>query len=232
MITVTVADIYTKMGLLDVDEHAHREHAENLNLIGTGCTQDLYYRRLGATTWMCAHAAQVVLQDRPVLIVTGNYSHGQSIAITIRDMCQKMTGVLSSTDPEKTLIHWRDEKGFQSTTKPFKGTPFYDKEWAKRLARRVQGPYAMIREIREENGKFNGYAEDDEYVLEFTSEGVERFLVEHPDVLLVKKDPVAKTVTLRGAFGIGVAPNKNSRVYDPALFRTPPEEPSLANLLG
>lgn len=241
---ITIQDIYDKCGLVDAETFLRQKHAEAVKTASMFASADpndvtddqdphgKLYRQIGATTWMAAHAAQRVIAGDHVLILTGRFSQGQPIADTIREMCSKM-GELTDTHPSVTLIHWMDQKGFASSTKPPKGIPFHDEQWKERAVRRVQGPFAMTREIRYERGKYVAYAEDDEQLMTVAPDGLMDFMVKWPGIVAVgwKFDgltaaPHGVMPVIRGALGLNVAPTKNMMWYEGNLKRSKSARPS------
>lgn len=209
---VTVADIYENMGLDDVDVYAAKRYE-----IAQKEAEMLQWpeahgnRRLGTSTWMCAHAAVEVLKGKNVVMLDGFFSIAKEHAKLVAQMAQRYTKepYLRQSHTHFQVgdaeIFWDDGKRQIARGRQF--IEFDDALWKARLFRRLQGPYAMIREIREDDeGRFQGYAEDDEHVMEFTRKGAEDFLEKNPNVPLVRKG-----IALRGAFGSGVTKDKSWR---------------------
>lgn len=223
---ITVQDIYTKCGLEDAEIFMRRKYADNVKTAGMFAAADpmdltdeqdphgRLYRQIGATKWMAANAALVVIRGKSVQVVDRSYGNGKTIAKTIREMCWIMTGV-----NDNSLIHdVMDYKGFTSSSKRIKSgvTVFHDEQWKERAVRRIQGPFAMTREIRYEQGKYVAYAEDNERLMVIAPDGLMDFMAKWPNVVAVgwKFDgltaaPFGVMPTLPGALSLHMTPTRN-----------------------
>lgn len=222
---ITIQQIYNKCGWEDVETYAWARHEANQHLDQCFSTADpkdvadptnphgALYRQIGATTWMAAHAAAEVMARNPILILSHSFSFGKEIAAQVSRIVQSVTGVA----PDRALIKWVDQTGFVSDTDPTpKSQLFHDFQWKERLVRRLQGPFAMTREIRYEAGKYVAYAEDDERLMTLAPDGLMDFMVKHPNVVAAGwafdktgSLPLNVTPTLRGAMGFGTIPTVN-----------------------
>jgi hypothetical protein len=61
-------------------------------------------------------------------------------------------------------------------------------EWFRRAARRTQGPYSMVREIREEDdGTFSAWAEEDDFLFDLDPFGAQDLLNSSSEFILQRK---------------------------------------------
>ena len=179
--TVTVQDIYESMGLLDVDDFLALRSA----LFGDSP------RQVGASTWMAAHAAVQFMQGNNIAIIDGSRMLAETNAKLVADMVRrfslpdKLKVSRSHYQLGPNVLVWNDQtkKALRVRGSSIEWREFHEHFWRERLRRRIQGPFAMIREIRQtSDGRIFGMAEDDEIVMELTEEGARAFQLKNPHI--------------------------------------------------
>ncbi len=147
-------------------------------------------RRRGATTWMALSAAKCLKDGKDACLICRSQQYAEEASRQVIEFCRRMS--LGSTTPtgkswakfhNGTTLRWKTGDASVVRVVGFGGTIFNDEVWAARTDRRVEGPYAMIRAIRLENGEYIGCAEDEEPVMDFTKAGALDFLADNPEVL-------------------------------------------------
>lgn len=178
----TLPDLFRAMGLQPLDDWIEDQTATGMS------------RRAGATTWMALSAAQCLKDGTDACILSPSVENARHIAQRVQDYAQRMSlGVREQgSDWVKfhngTTLKWKSGEREVVNIIGFRGKIFNDLLWADRVARRAEGPYAMIRYIRREDGTFLGFAEDEECVMEFTEAGAMDFLRSNPEVKVVGFD--------------------------------------------
>jgi len=177
----TLPDLFRAMGLKPLDEFI--------------AGMDASARRKGATTWMALSAAKCLKDGTDACLICHNQQYADEVAQQVIEFCRRMS--LGSTKQAAsgwakfhngTTLRWKAGDSSVVRVVDFSGTIFNDEVWADRTDRRIEGPYAMIRAIRLENGEYIGCAEDEEPVMDFTKAGALDFLADNPEVLPIGFD--------------------------------------------
>lgn len=216
---VTLDFIYERAGWEPFDTFAQRMAEQNQFLATTFMVDDIY-RGIGATSWMLAHVIMALSGGHTCQIVGQNTIQTEQLvrntanlldAIFHQHMSAKVSsGGLGIPAWNARLYGSVRTHGVATTTRIF-----VDHDWKNRAIRRIQGPFAMTREIRLIGGVFKAYAEDDEFLMDITPEGVRDILDQQSTattLLGTERDPLicigfdseslqpleAFTLTLRG----------------------------------
>jgi len=150
------------------------------------------YRGIGATTWMCVYGVVRSLADHKVYFVfqadPPSDLLNRLLSMETGQVCSTYTRGINFSVREKGA-HYADQRTISWTItkdpesiKGRVGIPapgiLRDTDFKARLARRLQGPFAMARYVIERDGKLLVYAEDDEFLFETTEEGAKALAVE------------------------------------------------------
>lgn len=218
---ISLDAMYRKRNLTDLDEFVESRYAKNLSPSAMHMPVDPAsvdphgpnFRRIGASTWMCAKAALTLLQGQDAMILGRDNTDAKRLAqlvcefLTLYrpfDLNEESASTRRSHTVGAATLRWANVH--ESLKGKIVGQVFNDRLWKERTARRALGPFAMIREVRYE-GTYNAYAEDNEFILELVPEGVQEFLWKHPDIATVgffrsQTQPV-QLPSLRGALSLG-----------------------------
>lgn len=156
---------YPKLGLAPLDEFSR-----------INATRDyIPVRMIGATTWMLS---AILYRKTDAVVVCHSYEREPfwSMFLDLADKAKEPVKWKSGSQYEIRLkAGWRVKFAPTVNIGDRQGVIYDDQEWKERLIRRLHGPYAMIREIRQEidprpGGTFtyHAYAEDSEYLMELT----------------------------------------------------------------
>ncbi len=176
---MTVEEAYKKLGLWPLDDWRRNRHKKNKH--------PSIYKGLGASTWMCVRAA-LQLDYGDILLVGENMSFAQRLATQIDEYAEKLMGI--HVCHKHTIWDWECSNGthIRLTSAALgvriagmaghRGLVFNDWDWAERMKRRAQGPFAMVRFIhrKQKIGRAESmyaYAEEAEYLMELSREGAE-----------------------------------------------------------
>lgn len=154
-------------------------------------TPDGSTRRLGATTHMLVAAAVDVVNGKDVLIVGHNMGYSETLG---KDCARLVLKLVPGADIiRKVDRSFRFGSGFgviyfesvRTRVKFLAEKPgmneYSDHVWALDAARARMGPYQAIREIRLENGSYQGYTAAGERLdIELTKEGSEALVASDP----------------------------------------------------
>jgi hypothetical protein len=182
MIPSTLEQAYRSLGLQQLDQFVLDQVQEN-KWFGTREP----YRQIGASTWMCTRAALEILAGHNVCLQAQDQQSTIRLfdltCQTIKQLHPKATGKRNShrchfDDPKGAYLWWEerpiktgDTHDADQTTKLRGVRIFNDEDWKERTIRLSQGPCAMTQEIRLEGGRYYGYDEDGERLLELTANG-------------------------------------------------------------
>lgn len=169
--------LYIKMGLSPLDEHIEqRRNGDNPT------------RALGASTWMCARAALDLEDGHSVTVVTHFSSYAPELLRMTLDFTQAL-GLLTRYQSRNTAVFSAGQKLLvvpEHQQAIGNSRIYHDGDWQERALRRAQGPFHMIREVRDEQGVMKAYAEDDEYLMDLPPEGVTRLQELQPSIPIYK----------------------------------------------
>lgn len=216
---MTLDEAYQRLGLEPLDEHIHKMLQENRR---AGLE---LYRRLGATTWMLVTACLKMMDGKDVLLIGAGHKETTRWLVEARGFLRSLGAgstvldisglrfIFGSKEHERGSIQTRHSLGILEDPDR---VIYQDRDWAGRIQRRAQGPFAMIREIRLIHGNkvvlpngliFNdqylAYAEDNEFLMAVTEErACELVLTE--GVIPIGFKPVAPELpSIRGSFSLG-----------------------------
>lgn len=181
----TFSDLYKFLGLTPLEEYA----LSNGNPSGRG---------RGASTWMCVAALHYLSNKQSVYLIAADKASAENLANLVWVWCARLNlgGRRTGYRPNKEASYIRLNNGADLFWKSGKaavvrvvgfhdGVVLNDGEWAKRLERRMEGPFAMVISIVRKGPLYIGYAENDEEVLTFTKKGAYEFVSEHPHIRTV-----------------------------------------------
>lgn len=132
------------------------------------------YKGIGATTWMCVRVALALMDGQEVTIIDADILQRASVSTVILDVLTRLGLTISPVWGVGGTFDFSNGAVLRvrgAVSEVNRGILFSDAAWKTRAVCRAEGPFAMLREIRYENGGFHAYAEDDEYLLELTKEG-------------------------------------------------------------
>lgn len=159
---------------------------------------------LGATTWMALSAAQCLTDGKNAYLICRTERDANRVSQTVIGFCARMSlGHHTASGPSwakfknNATLKWKAGNEDVAKVIGFTGTLFNDALWAKRAARRAEGPYDMVRAIWYVGGEFLGCAEDEEIVMDFTKEGALDFLASNPEVMPIGFDRPYKREKMR-----------------------------------
>jgi hypothetical protein len=167
----TFPDLYKLFGLTPLEEFA-----------SSGS------RPTGATTWMSVAALHYLSQRSDVCIICRNVTHAHDTSDRILDWGRKLSLQVRQRGADFAILNngarlkWKVGKPDVVNVIGFQGVVLNDWRWEERLARRIDGPYAMILRIVKNGDDYIGVAEDQEEVMVFTEAGASDFLAENPGV--------------------------------------------------
>ena len=183
MIPSTLEQAYQKLGLQQLDQFVMDQVEENKRL---DPAQDPY-RQIGASTWLCTRAALEILAGYNVCIQAQDQQSTIRLfdltCQTIKQLHPKAKGKRNShrcqfDDPHGAYLWWEErpiktgDTHDADLTAKLRGVRiFNDIGWKERTIRLAQGPCVMTQEIRLEGGRYYGYDEDGERLLELTAAG-------------------------------------------------------------
>ena len=221
---MTLDQAYHHLDLEPLDEHIHKMLQENRR-----AGQELY-RRLGATTWMLVTACLKMMDRKDVLLVGPNHKETTQWLAEARGFLRSLGAGSTVIDISGLRFIFgpkEHEMGSIQTSLRLGESPdrviYQDRDWAGRIQRRAQGPFAMIREIRLIHGdkvvlpdglifndQYLAYAEDNEFLMAVTEErACELVLTE--GVTPIGFKPVAPELPfIRGSFSLGGAAGSTS----------------------
>jgi hypothetical protein len=151
------------------------------------------YRGIGVTTWMSIYGAVRVRRGENILLAVRSEPPvdslvkllGPEASVRLFGRMNNSGRIWNESDPELEdhILAW----SISSTPETVMGqvdlpsaTILREPVFRARLARRVQGPFAMADVIMKKNGRRLVYAEDEEYLFEITRRGA-RDLAEQRD---------------------------------------------------
>lgn len=197
---MTLGEAYDLLGLVPFNRFLKDALAKNR---GTGAVEEGdKYRGLGATTWMCVRAAMELEYNNVLLVGSHGRPHLQGIVKRTLAFAEKLhglklaTGLSWDSDPFVRLssgveMRWTTcRPGATVTGRPdFFGIVFSDWEWAVRMERRVQGPFARVQEIwcvpttvDNSEVEYQAYAGAKEFLMCLTRKGAEQLVLRNPSI--------------------------------------------------
>ena len=175
--------LYAKMGFKSLDRHISDTLAQNQ----ANPAMPDPFRRLGATTWMCARASIDLVEGEDNVILEIPEAHVDptfDCMIDILDrgwakhyLAQERRIVLADGVSQGLHVLYVDteEKGLRK----IRGIRFSEADFVARIRRRIAGPLEMIREIRRvkhlKHHRYLAYAEDDEFIMELAEDAIPDF---------------------------------------------------------
>ena len=229
MVPATLEHAYQKLGLLPLDDFVLTQVKENHCLNPAGDP----YQQIGASTWMCVRAALAVLESNNVLIQARDTRNAVRLYEQTLQYVSQLFPVVDGKrhgsdrtwfkDPPGAVLSWHEvpdrtpDTRDADLTAQLRGVKlFNDENWKARTIRFAQGPCALTQEIRLEQGRYYGYDEDGERLLELTADGA----------ATMAREPRHKPVKLVGFF---VTVDSQPVVIDPqdmaANIFGPPDPP-------
>jgi hypothetical protein len=193
-----VREAYLTLGLEPFDQFARNQAETNINnplhdqsSLNPTDPESPIYRRIGVTTWMSIYGAVRVRRGENILLAVRSEPPidslvkllGPGASVRLFGNQNNNGRIWNSVDPKLNILAW----SVSSTPETVMGqvdlpsaTILREPVFRARLARRVQGPFAMADVIMKKDGRRLVYAEDEEYLFEITRRGA-RDLAEQRD---------------------------------------------------
>lgn len=220
-----VSKAYMALGFIPLDEFMTHQHRANLSRIIFPDTDT--YRGIGATTWMQVTAIARAQQGGNIMLVAPTMHRAKLLLDMAWHLADQLTYVPAGTGAQfrigNGMIYVGTQADVPSQTRGrIPPTVYSDDEWKARAIRRIQGPYAMIREIRWEAGQYAAYAEDNEYLMNLTADGAYQASQNDPTIISIgwwpdlKADPhPVHLPAMRGALSAAGTPVHRDMVFRP-----------------